>query len=287
MKTCEVCGRELNKHQRLYCSMECRRKAEAERKKDPAKTKPQYRRWVLRSPKGEYYKTDNLQAFMDDHPDYFQKPKFAIQRLYLKGGTAGWQVVSRETLDGHVDYPTPSRIRKFFRLRSPDGQIYEVTNVNQFLREHPEDFPNVNSAASALFSFGKVRGWTVLPNVEPSPETAVWHECYYNKHDPDEPLICRDCGREYMSPYNSIRCPDCEAKLKVKRHADQYQRNRSGQVRKIGSTAICERCGAEYTVTGGRQRYCGACVVPYDKLYQRKRRAEQKALLQQQKNAGE
>lgn len=284
MRTCEVCGRELLDRQLYYCSMECRRKAEAERKKETAKAGHSYRRWVLRSPKGEYYKTDNLQAFMDDHPGFFPKPKTAIQLLYKSGGTAGWQVVSRETLDGHVDYPTPSRIRKFFRLRSPGGQIYEVTNVNQFLREHPEDFPKVNSAASALFTSHRFRGWTVLPNVEPSPETAVWHECYYNKHGPDKPLICRDCGREYMSSYDSLRCPECEAKLNAKRYAAQQQRKLAGQVRKIGSTASCERCGAEYTVTGGRQRYCDACVDPhkkvYSRLYQRNRRAKQK-------NAGE
>lgn len=188
VRVCEVCGCELNKHQHLYCSMECRRKAEAERKKDPAKAKPQYRRWVLRSPKGEYYKTDNLQAFMNDHPGYFPKPKTAILLLYKNGGTAGWQVVSRETLDGHVDYPTPSRIRKFFRLRSPDGQIYEVTNVRQFLREHPEEFPNVNSAASALSTAQAFRGWTVLPNVDPSAvlsamSSGQWHDVCAGLYD--------------------------------------------------------------------------------------------------------
>lgn len=170
MKTCEVCGRELLVRQRHYCSMECRRKAEAERKKDPAKAGHSYRRWVLRSPKGEYYKTDNLQAFMDDHPGYFSNPKSAINLLYRKGGTAGWQVVSRETLDGHVDYPTPSNIRKFFRLRSPDGQIYEVTNVNQFLREHPEAFPNVRSAASALFRLVKYAGGRFYQMQSPAKE---------------------------------------------------------------------------------------------------------------------
>ena len=284
MRTCEVCGRELLNYQRYYCSLECRQKAEAERKKDPSKAGHSFKSWVLRSPQGEYYRTDNLQSFIADHPVFFPKPKYSIQRLYVTGSTAGWQVVSRETMDGRVDCPAPPNIRKFFRLRSPDGQIYEVTSVRQFLRDHPEDFPNVNSAATALFTVGKVRGWEVLPNVEPSPETAVWHERCYNKRDPRNPLICRDCGREYTSLYASIRCPECKSKLKAKRNADQRQRMLSGKVRKLGSTAVCDLCGAEYTVTNGRQRYCSACVDPptnaYARLYQRKRRA-------QQKNAGE
>lgn len=64
-------------------------------------------------------------------------------------------------------FATNSNARHWI-LRSPTGVIHELDNLNLFIREHPEDFPNFQSARTALSAIarGKTRavyykGWAV------------------------------------------------------------------------------------------------------------------------------
>lgn len=220
--------------------------------------KRRYKCWVLRSPTGDLYRTDSISDFVEAHPDDFPNAKVAVQMLYT-GGAEGWEVVSRQTVDGTVDLPPAKKSRTFWTLRSPDGEIYGVAHLKQFLRDHPEDFPNVDAAASS-FSLASgtartVHGWSVLPNPVSSAKITTWRKwrCY-------KLLTCSDCGREYTGHIKTIRCPECQAEADRRHNAEYRQRKLAGQAREIGSTAICERCGAAYTVESGLQRYCKACA---------------------------
>lgn len=70
--------------------------------------------------------------------------------------------------------------------------------------------------------------------------------------------ICAECGIEFAGGIAAKYCPDCrrkkanEASAKSKKNKDK---------RKIGSIDHCQRCGAEYTVKSGKQKYCAECAA--------------------------
>lgn len=68
---------------------------------------------------------------------------------------------------------------------------------------------------------------------------------------------CMDCGATFWGYPKSKRCPTCQAAITRERDAAHHRR---GPARKLGSTDICECCGAEYIVEGSLQRYCKACA---------------------------
>lgn len=220
--------------------------------------KRRYKCWVLRSPTGELYRTGSISAFVKAHPDEFPNAQFATRQFY-SCGVYGWDVVSRQTEDGELVLPPRHQNRTFWTLLSPSGEVYGAANLTQFLLDHPEDFPNP-AAASCAFTQASgttrtVCGWSVLPNPVSSAKITTWRKwrCY-------KLLTCRDCGREYTGHIKTIRCPECQAEADRRHNAEYRQRKRAGQAREIGSTAICERCGAAYTVESGLQRYCKACA---------------------------
>lgn len=71
---------------------------------------------------------------------------------------------------------------------------------------------------------------------------------------------CRSCGAEFAGGPRAWHCPNCrEERAKAATRAYKA-RAKSGKVRKIGSTDICQVCGKEYTVESGNQRYCPDCA---------------------------
>ena len=70
--------------------------------------------------------------------------------------------------------------------------------------------------------------------------------------------ICAECGIEFVGGIAAKYCPECrrkkanEASAKCKKNKDK---------RKLGSTDYCQRCGAEYTVKSGKQKYCAECAA--------------------------
>ena len=71
---------------------------------------------------------------------------------------------------------------------------------------------------------------------------------------------CIDCGNVFVGSIKSKRCPSCQADRDRENNRAHKQRARAGMTRKIGSTDICETCGAEYIVNSGLQRYCPSCA---------------------------
>lgn len=67
---------------------------------------------------------------------------------------------------------------------------------------------------------------------------------------------CRICGRYFDGYVRSYYCPECRAEVERERNA---KFKREGAKRKLGSIDYCEKCGKEYVVNSGLQRYCPDC----------------------------
>lgn len=91
------------------------------------------------------------------------------------------------------------------------------------------------------------------------PDTYFCPECSKEsrKSAPIRDRVCRECGVTFPGGPRAWYCQSCRAE-RTKEAAKRYHKN--GAARKIGSMDHCERCGAEYTVESGRQRYCKACA---------------------------
>lgn len=71
---------------------------------------------------------------------------------------------------------------------------------------------------------------------------------------------CMDCGKVVRMHIKSKRCTACQRLANMAADRESKRRQTAGKTRKIGSLDICQRCGKEYTVTAGSQRYCPACA---------------------------
>lgn len=78
----------------------------------------------------------------------------------------------------------------------------------------------------------------------------------YHKQAPLRPRVCRQCGATFEGGPRAWYCPNCRA---VRQAEASRRAKANGPQRPIGSIDKCKVCGAEYTVTGGRQRYCPSC----------------------------
>lgn len=72
--------------------------------------------------------------------------------------------------------------------------------------------------------------------------------------------VCRECGATFPGGPRAWYCPKCRAARKRQQSVEFKRRKRAGQVRKIGSKDACIVCGKEYTVAGGKQKYCPDCA---------------------------
>lgn len=64
--------------------------------------------------------------------------------------------------------------------------------------------------------------------------------------------LCVDCGISFLGGPRARRCPAC-------RDVARRNQKRYPAMRPIGSVDRCERCGSEYTVASGRQKFCPGC----------------------------
>lgn len=72
-------------------------------------------------------------------------------------------------------------------------------------------------------------------------------------------IVCPDCGKTAWVGYRSVRCKECQAEVRKLQNLESHQRGVEGKRRKIGSTAICEKCRKEYIIKGAAQKYCISC----------------------------
>src|SRR5690606_15237063 len=79
-----------------------------------------------------------------------------------------------------------------------------------------------------------------------------------------------ECESVFAGGPRAYFCPECRAERAKKTNAEYRRRKREGKVRSIGSTDKCERCGNEYIVEGGLQRFCPDCqpihAMEYDRI---------------------
>ena len=64
--------------------------------------------------------------------------------------------------------------------------------------------------------------------------------------------ICKDCGATFPGGPRAMRCPIC-------RDIARRSNIQKPTIRPLGSTDYCKRCGKEYVVKSGRQKYCPDC----------------------------
>ena len=80
---------------------------------------------------------------------------------------------------------------------------------------------------------------------------------------------CKQCGRSFTGGPRAYYCPICREERTKQTNAAYRARKRAGDVRPIGSVDKCERCGKEYTVEGGLQRFCPDCQPIHAAEYDR------------------
>lgn len=67
--------------------------------------------------------------------------------------------------------------------------------------------------------------------------------------------ICRECGVTFQGGPRAWYCPEC----RKRRERERARKRSKDPARKLGSTDLCENCGAEYIVQSGLQKYCKKC----------------------------
>lgn len=80
---------------------------------------------------------------------------------------------------------------------------------------------------------------------------------------------CRECGCSFKGGPRAYYCPSCRTERTKQTNADYRRRKLAGDVRTIGSTDKCDRCGKEYTVEAGLQRFCPKCQPIHAAEYDR------------------
>ena len=82
-------------------------------------------------------------------------------------------------------------------------------------------------------------------------------------------IVCPDCGKTAWVSYKSVRCKECQAEVRKIQNLESKLRALEGKTRKIGGTAICEKCGKEYVIKGAAQKYCLSCSALISGTYRR------------------
>ena len=107
-------------------------------------------------------------------------------------------------------------------------------------------------------------------------EEALWRLCQYTHQSVEQMLapflpaegaspnirgrVCRQCAKSFRGGPRAWYCPDCRLERQRMHDREAKERKKKGLARKLGSIDICERCGKEYTVTAGLQKYCPDCA---------------------------
>jgi len=78
--------------------------------------------------------------------------------------------------------------------------------------------------------------------------------------------VCISCAATFRGGPRAYYCPSC----RYKRDKEATDRQRKhGPNRKLGSFDNCVRCGQQYIVNGGQQRFCETCSPIHAREYDR------------------
>lgn len=122
-------------------------------------TKKYYQRYLLTAPDGRQMCTDNLSEFCRYY-NLVRRNMQAVARGKVRH-CKGWICQSLDNPKELKTGPIPTRkskIYKGFRLTSPDGDIYEVTQLKPFCIEHGLTVENIRKVAKGIRHHHK--GWT-------------------------------------------------------------------------------------------------------------------------------
>lgn len=72
--------------------------------------------------------------------------------------------------------------------------------------------------------------------------------------------ICKNCRTAFMGGPRAWYCPSCRADRQKIYKRQTQERERTGTIRRIGSTDICVVCREQYIVASGTQKYCRQCA---------------------------
>lgn len=81
---------------------------------------------------------------------------------------------------------------------------------------------------------------------------------------------CKECKTVFKGGPRAYYCPGCRLERQREQNRDFNIRKKKGDYRKLGSSDKCERCGKEYVVEAGLQRFCKDCQKPHAIEHDRK-----------------
>lgn len=79
-----------------------------------------------------------------------------------------------------------------------------------------------------------------------------------NKDRVKQEKTCIICGATFTGYIGSLYCENCRAKV-IEENNRAYKK--MGPRRPLGSIDYCQKCGAEYVVNSGKQKYCPECAA--------------------------
>lgn len=81
---------------------------------------------------------------------------------------------------------------------------------------------------------------------------------------------CIKCKTSFKGGPRAYYCPNCRDERTKETNRNHKRKKRLGLTRSIGSKDTCERCGEQYTVEAGLQRFCPDCQPIHAAEYDRK-----------------
>jgi len=80
---------------------------------------------------------------------------------------------------------------------------------------------------------------------------------------------CLTCGAIFNGGPRAYYCPTCRVERQKEAVKQYRQRKKLGNHRPLGSIDRCEKCGNEFTVSSGLQKFCPNCApihaIEYDR----------------------
>lgn len=118
-------------------------------------------------------------------------------------------------------------------------------------------------------------GRIYTPTVNDPSQSYLCPECAKERRDGAvyQEKKCAKCGRKFLGFPKSKYCEQC-ALIAKKENKKIYEDK--GAKRPIGSKDICARCGNEYIIKGGLQKYCPECARQANLEKQRERKKAQR-----------
>lgn len=118
-------------------------------------------------------------------------------------------------------------------------------------------------------------GKIYTPTVKDSSFSYLCPECALKRKNGavHQKKVCEKCGKTFLGFPKSKYCDKCVAIAKAEAKK-RYMENDNSRV--LGAKDLCERCGKEYIVKSGLQKYCPDCARQASLEKQRERKKTQR-----------